>query len=312
MCIVDLTVYRHNSLNSEGGACFQVTISRHVRRTRRGEFRRVSIAKNDARTTPRPIRGGSKGGFARALIATENAPRRRARPRPRGRAGFWSPSRRCVSPQVSSRSGCSAPRGLPAERRGAARGKEIRTNDERRSERSVSRSARTDGGRDRPRSRFRSTDSVDGPGAKPEMHSVPQPRFSVDYTPVVRHSDEESLRNRSSPCTAAPEPKVPRATRETKNEYAQTAKGTPLCKHRGMPSETLVRNSSHSSPRAFVSRSSSEKRESGREDDRARPAKNPKRRGRERRRGRRPQLVMRRGLVVSRAVKLAFRLTTIG
>jgi len=93
------------------------------------------------------------------------------------------------------------------------------------------------------------------------MHSVPQPRFSVDYTPVVRLSDEESLRNRSSPCTAAPEPKVPRATRETKNEYAQTAKGTPLCKHRGMPSETLVRNSSHSSPRAFVSRSSREKRE---------------------------------------------------
>jgi hypothetical protein len=36
ICIVDLTVYRHNSLNSEGGACFQVTISRHVRRTRRG------------------------------------------------------------------------------------------------------------------------------------------------------------------------------------------------------------------------------------------------------------------------------------
>ena len=101
------------------------------------------------------------------------------------------------------------------------------------------------------------------------MHSVPQPRFSVDYTPVVRLSDEESLRNRSSPCTAAPEPKVPRATRETKNEYAQTAKGTPLCKHRGMPSETLVRNSSHSSPRAFVSRSSSEKRE--------KPGKRPRR-----------------------------------
>jgi len=101
------------------------------------------------------------------------------------------------------------------------------------------------------------------------MHSVPQPRFSVDYTPVVRLSDEESLRNRSSPCTAAPEPKVPRATRETKNEYAQTAKGTPLCKHRGMPSETLVRNSSHSSPRAFVSPSSSEKRE--------KPGKRPRR-----------------------------------
>ena len=94
-----------------------------------------------------------------------------------------------------------------------------------------------------------------------EMCIRDRPRFSVDYTPVVRLSDEESLRNRSSPCTAAPEPKVPRATRETKNEYAQTAKGTPLCKHRGMPSETLVRNSSHSSPRSFVSRSSSEKRE---------------------------------------------------
>ena len=35
-------------------------------------------------------------------------------------------------------------------------------------------------------------------------HSVPQPRFSVDYTPVVRHSDEEMLRNRSSPCAPAP------------------------------------------------------------------------------------------------------------
>ena len=143
-----------------------------------------------------------------------------------------------------------------ASRRGERkRGKEEKTNDEQRRERSVSRSARR-------RSRS-AANSVDGPGAKPEMHSVPQPRFSVDYTPVVRLSDEESLRNRSSPCTAAPEPKVPRATRETKNEYAQTAKGTPLCKHRGMPSETLVRNSSHSSPRSFVSRSSSEKRESG-------------------------------------------------
>jgi hypothetical protein len=49
MCIVDLTVYRHNSLNSEGGACFQVTISRHVRRTRRGVETRVSIAKKKAR-----------------------------------------------------------------------------------------------------------------------------------------------------------------------------------------------------------------------------------------------------------------------
>ena len=95
------------------------------------------------------------------------------------------------------------------------------------------------------------------PGARARVgvHSVPQPRFSVDYTPVVRHSDEERLRNRSSPCTAAPEPKVPRAF-AAENEHAQTAKGTPLCKHRGMPSETLVRNSSHSSPRAFVSRAS--------------------------------------------------------
>ena len=136
------------------------------------------------------------------------------------------------------------------------RGERKRCTDERRAtERTVSLAER-----DRPRSRS-AADSVDGPGAKPEMHSVPQPRFSVDYTPVVRLSDKESLRNRSSPCTAAPEPKVPRATRETKNEYAQTAKGTPLCKHRGMPSETLVRNSSHSSPRAFVSPSSSEKRE---------------------------------------------------
>ena len=38
-----VTVYRHNSLNSEGGACFQVTIFRHLRRT-------AAAAETDARS----------------------------------------------------------------------------------------------------------------------------------------------------------------------------------------------------------------------------------------------------------------------
>jgi hypothetical protein len=56
------------------------------------------------------------------------------------------------------------------------------------------------------------------PGARARVgvHSVPQPRFSVDYTPVVRLSDEERLRNRSSPCTAAPTAKSPARVRRGK------------------------------------------------------------------------------------------------
>lgn len=61
ICIVDLTVYRHNSLNSEGGACFQVTISRHVRRTRRGASASFDRSRKRGRfSTPRPIHGGKK------------------------------------------------------------------------------------------------------------------------------------------------------------------------------------------------------------------------------------------------------------
>ena len=40
-----------------------------------------------------------------------------------------------------------------------------------------------------------------------------------------------------------------KSAKEKKVPNAQTAKGTPFCKHRLMPSETLVRNSSYSSTR---------------------------------------------------------------
>ena len=67
-----VTVYRHNSLNSEGGACFQVTISRHLRRTRRGEKNEFRSEKEEL--GPGPIHGGAPN--IEGLLATKTAARR--------------------------------------------------------------------------------------------------------------------------------------------------------------------------------------------------------------------------------------------
>jgi hypothetical protein len=92
--------------------------------------------------------------------------------------------------------------------------------------------------------------------SRASVHSVPQPRFSVNRTPVRRANQTSkniaksfiSVYRRAATGVSGARDALDRGD-------AQTAKGTPLCKHRDMPSETLVRNSSHSSPRRGGARS---------------------------------------------------------
>ena len=175
--IVDLMVYRHNSLNSEGGACFQVTISRHLRRTRSGAGRAESKIEKAERTSRReraelktnlgdervPVYGNARVfGLLRSDALDHKF---RAGQDVQRHAGFlWSAAMR-----------------REKKRRGAKRA----------TERMVSRR------RFAPPSVIgffasrRSTANRSTVQGRIGVHSVPQPRFSVDYTPVVRHSDEE-------------------------------------------------------------------------------------------------------------------------
>ena len=117
-----------------------------------------------------------------------------------------------------------------------------------------SRSAR-DGGRDRP---DREAPRIRSTARGRPVHSVPQPRFSVNRTPVRRANQTKRNIAKSFISVYRRAATASRSGRETladQTEYAQTAKGTPLCKHRDMPSETLVRNSSYSSPRRGGARS---------------------------------------------------------